>query len=256
MYRSKDSDSLNSKSTAETRVNGDTSLPASGGDIAAAAPAMQLAQAAVDLTNVKQTFTSTEGARIVLPSDATFDQIVIQDGNVYLIQPGGLVIVILNAVQFPPTLVVGDITIPSANLAQVILQAPQGVPTAGPEAGTTQSSGLNGEGPIGETGPLTPIGPLLPPTGLFFTLFDVEDFDALLTLEEALQQLPFLNFVGETGLVEEDDLSRDPGQIFESFESIQSFGGRGYYYSAYGRPDGNNADSDPTNTNPPVNFQV
>ena len=157
---------------------------------------------------VKATFTSNSvGDRIELPPGTAIDQVFIKDGNLYLIQPDGSVIVILNGATNYPTLELGDgQEIPADRLAQALENAQEGVPTAGLEAGGDQSGGGNfvvDPGPIG--GPFD-LRDLLPPTALEFELFQRE-FETVDLEEDAAPDLIPPSFL-EVGMViiEEDDL--------------------------------------------------
>ncbi len=179
------------------------------------AQAIQIAQAGTgnqqpfNLTNatVVATFTSSErGARIELPPGTAIDQVFIKDGNLYLIQPDGSVVVIVDGATNYPTLVIGDgLEIPADRLAEALENAVEGVPTAGPEAGPDPSSGGNFAADPGVIGGPFDLRDLLPPTALAFELFGTEDEeDELIEEDEALIGPSILD-VG-TILLEEDDL--------------------------------------------------
>jgi T1SS-143 domain-containing protein len=99
------------------------------------------ATAATEEAAVSATFVSTEGAKIVLPVGANVDTITVRGDDILLVQKDGSLIVIVDGVQHPPTLVIGGIEIPADTLAQIISNAEQGVPTAGAEV--PESNGLN-----------------------------------------------------------------------------------------------------------------
>ena len=88
---------------------------------------------------VTATFTSSDGAKIVLPAGTSVDTIMVRGDNLILVQEDGSIIVILDGAKYPPTLLLGGIEIPSDSLAFIIKDAPEGVPTAGPS--TTQATG-------------------------------------------------------------------------------------------------------------------
>ncbi|MCG8559467.1 MAG: hypothetical protein MI824_06695, partial [Hyphomicrobiales bacterium] len=168
----------------------------------------QTATPQVDLSNVSQTFTATPGGTVNLPAGTAIDQVLIQNGNLYLIQPDGSVILIVGGAANPPNLVIGTLQIPSADLAQAIEGAQEGVPTAGPAAaGQPQSSGGNFVVDPGDIGDGFPFGPILDLTELAFPLFPNEDFDE--PPEEALvEEVDGVPIIGapETIVIEEDDL--------------------------------------------------
>ena len=132
---------------------------------------------------VTATFTSSDGAKIVLPAGTSVDTIMVRGDNLILVQEDGSIIVIVDGAKFAPTLVLGGIEIPSASLALIIKDAPDDVPTAGPS--TTQtvaegpeqvpSSGGDFTEVLGDIGDPFPIGPLLPPTALKFFVPQVKE---------------------------------------------------------------------------------
>ena len=184
----------NNSSDANSPDSSAAPLEAKAGDNsdASAVAAIQLAQATpgdqqsgnqvFDLATAPvsaSTFSSTElGAKIILPPGTVIDRVFIKDGNLYLVQEDGSVIVIEGGATFYPTLVLGPgVAIPFGLLQAALENAQEGVPTAGPEAdGGPDSSGGNFAvdpgGGIGDTVDLTP---LLPPTELQFGLVEFPD---------------------------------------------------------------------------------
>ncbi|MDA7948412.1 MAG: DUF5801 domain-containing protein, partial [Hyphomicrobiaceae bacterium] len=198
------SETVTSVTTPEAAVQVAQLVTGQGGQGSGGGNAQQF-----DLSNavVKATFTSSErGARIELPPGTAIDQVFIQGGNLYLIQPDGSVIVIENGASNYPTLVIGDgLEIPADRLAQALENAQEGVPTAGPEAGPDPSGGGNfavDPGPIG--GPFD-LRDLLPPTALAFELFPTDDETEELEDDPELIGPSILD-VGMV-IIEEDDLA-------------------------------------------------
>jgi len=186
-----------------------------------AAGAIRVAQANTgdqqpfNLTNatVAATYTSTErGARIELAPGTAIDQVFIKDGNLYLVQTDGSVVVIVDGATNTPTLVVGDgLEILADRLEQALEGAQEGVPTAGPDAGGPDSGGgdfIVDPGVIG--GPFD-LRDLLPPTALAFELFPREDETEELDEEgdPVLEDDPVGPSILNVGMViiEEDDLA-------------------------------------------------
>ena len=169
---------------------------------------------------VTATFTSSDGAKIVLPAGTSVDTIMVRGDNLILVQEDGSIIVILDGAKYPPTLLLGGIEIPSDSLAFIIKDAPEGVPTAGPS--TTQATGDAGPqqvpssgGEFAEVNPHLgdpfPIGPLLPPTALqFFVPIVKEDEPGFLEDDGGVGAAapPVPPSIGENLglLVDEDDI--------------------------------------------------
>ena len=101
---------------------------------------------------------------VVLPAGTDINQIEVDGRNLIVTLPDGTQMVILDGAVVMPHIVVGDVEIPSVNLAALLIgEEPQ------PAAGPARSSGGNflaGDGAIGDPFAL---GDLLPPTELAFT---------------------------------------------------------------------------------------
>ncbi|WP_313805025.1 Ig-like domain-containing protein [Sphingobium sp.] len=101
---------------------------------------------------------------VVLPAGTDIDQIEVAGRNLIVHLPDGTDMVILDGAVIMPRLVVGDVEIPSVNLAALLIgEEPQ------PAAGPPRSSGGNFLGPDGNVGDPHGLGDLLPPTELQFT---------------------------------------------------------------------------------------
>ncbi|WP_242122795.1 VCBS domain-containing protein [Sphingobium sp. Sx8-8] len=114
------------------------------------------------------TFTQTVAPNaqgvVVLPAGTDINQIEVSGRNLIVHLPDGTDMVILDGAVVMPQLVVGDVQIPSVNLAALLIgEEPQ------PAAGPPRSSGGNFLGPDGDVGDPHRLGDLLPPTELQFT---------------------------------------------------------------------------------------
>ncbi|MGJ3262725.1 MAG: hypothetical protein ACFE0R_05765, partial [Salinarimonas sp.] len=91
---------------------------------------------------VRLVVVARDGEVVTLPAGTSLDEIEIRDGDIVLVQPDGSVIVIENGVEVVPTIVVGDVEIPS----ETILAALEGVAAAaGAEGGAQQQGGSGGD---------------------------------------------------------------------------------------------------------------
>ncbi len=139
-----------SGASLEAKAKGNSDLSAVAG--------IQLAQANVggqqpenqvfDAANAKvsATFSSTEfGTQIVLSPGTATDRVSIEDGNLYLVQKAGAVVVVEGVATFYPTLVVAPgIIIPAHKLQTALENAEEGILTTAPDAERgSQSSGGN-----------------------------------------------------------------------------------------------------------------
>ncbi|WP_197707326.1 VCBS domain-containing protein [Sphingobium sp. LB126] len=111
-----------------------------------------------------QTVTPNAQGVVVLPAGTDINQIEVEGRNLIVHLPDGTEMVIVDGAVVMPQLVVGDVEIPSVNLAALLIgQEPQ------PAAGPARSSGGNFIGPDGDVGDPHGLGDLLPPTELQFT---------------------------------------------------------------------------------------
>jgi len=185
-----------------------------------------------DLENaeVKATFTSTEvGTPITLPPGTTFDKVFIKDGNLYLVQPDGSVVVINGGAVFFPTLVLAPgFTISSTQLADALSNAQEGVPTAGPDTVGPGSSGGDFAVNPGAIGGPFDLFDLLPPNFLQFVLFQNE-FETIELAEELGGGLlaPTIG-TPDRGAVEEDDLPG--GSIVTVAPTVQAINSNSFFY--------------------------
>ena len=107
--------------------------------------------------------TGPDGA-VVLPAGTDINQIEVDGRNLIVTLPDGTQMVILDGAVVVPRIVVGDVEIPSVNLAALLIgEEPQ------PAAGPARSSGGNFLAAEGDVGNPHGLGDLLPPTELAFT---------------------------------------------------------------------------------------
>ncbi len=101
---------------------------------------------------------------VVLPAGTDINQIEVDGRNLIVTLPDGTQMVILDGAVVVPRIVVGDVEIPSVNLAALLIgEEPQ------PAAGPARSSGGNFLAAEGDVGNPHGLGDLLPPTELAFT---------------------------------------------------------------------------------------
>ncbi|EPR09122.1 hemolysin erythrocyte lysis protein [Sphingobium indicum IP26] len=114
--------------------------------------------------DVVRTVAPNPDGTVVLPAGTDINQIEVSGRNLIVHLPDGTDMVILDGAVVMPRLVVGDVEIPSVNLAALLIgEEPQ------PAAGPPRSSGGNFIGPDGNVGDPHGLGDLLPPTELLFT---------------------------------------------------------------------------------------
>ncbi|GLV25702.1 VCBS domain-containing protein [Sphingobium sp. Cam5-1] len=101
---------------------------------------------------------------VVLPAGTDINQIEVDGRNLIVTLPDGTQMVILDGAVVMPHIIVGDVEIPSVNLAALLIgEEPQ------PAAGPARSSGGNFLAAEGDVGNPHGLGDLLPPTELAFT---------------------------------------------------------------------------------------
>ncbi|KEQ54180.1 Ig-like domain-containing protein [Sphingobium chlorophenolicum] len=114
--------------------------------------------------DVVRTVAPNPDGTVMLPAGTDINQIEVSGRNLIVHLPDGTDMVILDGAVVMPRLVVGDVEIPSVNLAALLIgEEPQ------PAAGPPRSSGGNFIGPDGNVGDPHGLGDLLPPTELLFT---------------------------------------------------------------------------------------
>ncbi|SCW85133.1 VCBS repeat-containing protein [Sphingobium faniae] len=100
---------------------------------------------------------------VVLPAGTDLNRIQVAGSDLVVTLPDGTQMVIDGGAVFVPRMIVGDVEIPAANLAALLIgEEPQ------PAAGPPQSSGGNFVDPQGDIGDRHGLGDLLPPTELAF----------------------------------------------------------------------------------------
>ncbi|UZW55458.1 Ig-like domain-containing protein [Sphingobium sp. JS3065] len=114
--------------------------------------------------DVVRTVAPNPDGTVLLPAGTDINRIEVSGRNLIVHLPDGTDLVILDGAVVMPRLVVGDVEIPSVNLAALLIgEEPQ------PAAGPPRSSGGNFIGPDGDVGDPHGLGDLLPPTELLFT---------------------------------------------------------------------------------------
>ncbi|HKY82441.1 MAG TPA: VCBS domain-containing protein, partial [Sphingobium sp.] len=138
------------------------------GDRQQAAPELAALAARVKAPHAQpgtmRTVTPNAEGVVVLPAGTDIDQIEVAGRNLIVTLPDGTQMVILDGAVVVPRIVVGDVEIPSVNLAALLIgEEPQ------PAAGPPRSSGGNFLADDGAIGDPFALGDLLPPTELQFT---------------------------------------------------------------------------------------
>ena len=91
-----------------------------------------------DASSITQTFTSTEGGTITLPSGTSIERILISGEDLLIIGADGSVFLIENGALNVPSISIDGFTIPSGALAEAVSGVPEVQPAAGPESGSGQ----------------------------------------------------------------------------------------------------------------------
>ncbi|ALR20436.1 beta strand repeat-containing protein [Sphingobium baderi] len=138
----------------------DDRQPALGNEVSAALRV----QMAMSQPGRMQHITPGPDGVVVLPAGTDLNQIHVVGRDLVVALPDGTQILIEDGAVFVPRLVLGDVEVPTINLAALLVgEEPQ------PAAGPPQSSGGNFAGPPGDIGDRHGLGDLLPPTELVFT---------------------------------------------------------------------------------------
>jgi len=138
----------------------DDRQPALGNEVSAALRV----QMAMSQPGRMQHITPGPDGVVVLPAGTDLNQIHVVGRDLVVALPDGAQILIEDGAVFVPRLVLGDVEVPTINLAALLVgEEPQ------PAAGPPQSSGGNFAGPPGDIGDRHGLGDLLPPTELVFT---------------------------------------------------------------------------------------
>ena len=156
------------------------------------------------------TVTPDANGVVVLPAGTDINQIAVSGRNLVVSLPDGTQLVILEGAVAVPRLVVGDVEIPSVNLAALLIgEEPQ------PAAGPPRSSGGNFLADDCAIGDPFGLGDLLPPTELQFT--QPEEREILPIAPEEDNPLT-ISVIGDGGPLTVDDSALGVG-------STQGFGG-------------------------------
>ena len=167
-----------------------------------------------DTTAVKQTLTATEGVPIELPEGADVTGLFPFQNDLIIQEADGSLIYIIGGAIHPPTLIIGQIEIASADLSAAFSSGSLVIPAAGPDGPEQQpSSGGNFARDPGIVGdPLNPV-PLLPPTAFDRQFEDIEEFEGLIeddpTPLRIVSVVPERPTVNDPGLLDEDGVDID-----------------------------------------------
>ena len=140
-----------------------------------------------------------------LPEGAVIGEFDARNDDILLRQPDGSVIVIVGGMLNVPTILIGDVAVSE----QTIVAALEAKGFE-PAAGESDSSGGNFEQPVPDIGDPFDIGDLLGPTEL---LFGSPEFPELLEPANIEAIAPPTLLLDPAGLVEEDDLLADRGDL-------------------------------------------
>jgi large repetitive protein len=126
-----------------------------------------------------RTVTPGPDGTVVLPAGTDINHIEVDGRNLVVTLPDGTQMVILDGAVVVPRIVVGDVEIPSVNLAALLIgEEPQ------PAAGPARSSGGNFLAADGEVGDPHGLGDLLPPTELSFNQTEEREILPIAPLED------------------------------------------------------------------------
>ena len=161
-----------------------------------------------DSAAVKQTLTAVDGVPIELPEDTEVAGLMTFKNDLIIKIADGSLIYIIGGALNPPTLLLGQIEIASADLAAALHSGASVIPAAGPEGPEqVQSSGGDFARDPGNVGdPLNAV-PLLPPTAFAREFEEIEDFQGLLDDSSPLTIIsvtPDRPTVRDPGLLDED----------------------------------------------------
>ncbi len=165
-----------------------------------------------DTTAVKQTLTATEGTPVELPEGTDVTGLFPFQNDLIIQEADGSLIYIIGGFTTPPTLVIGQYEIASADLSTAFQSGATTVPAAGP-TGPQQppSSGGNFATDPGNVGdPLDPV-PLLPPTAFDRAFEDIEEFQGLLEEDDPQEPLRIVSVIPERPTVADPDLLLNDG---------------------------------------------
>ena len=176
---------------------------------------------------IREVLLSSPGAVISLPAGTAFNKVHAHNGDLFLEQPDGSVVVILNGAATFPSLQIGDATIPAEAIAQAFAGEPPSEDTG------SQSSGGEFSVDPGDIGPPVDLTPLLPPTALAFGVaFEdprIQDND--LPTVSIRVRVDEMVIVDETRGENPDEKDVGLGQVTvpgeQLFEVVIDFGGDG-----------------------------
>ncbi len=177
---------------------------------------------------VTQSFTAAAGLVVPLPAGAVIDRILISGNDLVIITTSGSVYLVENGANIPPAIQIGDLTIPSEQIATALSEVPDIQTAAGPQGGSGPGSSGNNFSrfDIEDLGDGFDVGDLLQGLGLFFPGGPGSE-----TTEDPPIE-PVEPIIVDGGpepvsavLLEEDDLFGVFGAFFGGFEGFYGFEG-------------------------------
>ncbi|HXH52216.1 MAG TPA: DUF5801 repeats-in-toxin domain-containing protein [Sphingomicrobium sp.] len=131
-------------------------------------------------TALQQLIPGADGA-IVLPEGVQLSDITVSGRDLVIRLPDGSTMIIPDGAVFIPQLVLGDVEVPAANLAALLIGS-----EPKPAAGPLLSSGGNFAVAVGPLDPGVPLGDLLPPTALSYTPPTFQDLGQFIDQEPTI----------------------------------------------------------------------
>ncbi len=160
-----------------------------------------------DTGTITQRFTAASGLVVPLPDGATIARILIVGNDLVIVASDGSVLFVEGGASNPPSIQIGDLTLPNDAVTAAIQNVPETVPAAGPDGGSGApgSSGNSFVTPEGNIASEFDLVDLLGFSDFVFGLAEDEE-------REFLEEDTVPIFLGaEVVTVEEDDLNQELG---------------------------------------------
>lgn len=160
-----------------------------------------------DTSTITQRFTAASGLVVPLPDGATIARILIVGNDLVIVASDGSVLFVEGGAASPPSIQIGDLTLPNEAVTAAIQNVPETVPAAGPDGGTGApgSSGNSFVTPEGNIASEFDLVDLLGFSDFVFGLAEDEE-------REFLEEDTVPIFLGaDVVTVEEDDLNQGLG---------------------------------------------
>jgi len=136
----------------------------------------------------------TDDGVVILPAGVELSDIRVVGRDLVITLPDGSTMTIPNGAVFVPQLVIGDVEVPPANLAALLIDA-----EPRPASGTPQmSSGGNFAGDVPPLDPGVPLGDLLPPTQMTFPVPDFREVGQIIDRRPEVGPNPAVQLDDET----------------------------------------------------------